>query len=113
MPSKQAILAQPAAAELRRNATSASPAGRRRIPSPRALDVAELKKRLWSAADILRGAIDSSDYKTYIFGLLWRKLQKPKRERTEVKATMHRHLAGLEYGEQLASSPDSAGYGVE
>ena len=32
------------------------------------LSVAQLEQSLWSAADILRGSIDSSDYKTYIFG---------------------------------------------
>jgi len=37
------------------------------------LSVADLEKYLWSAADILRGSIDSSDYKNYIFGLLFLK----------------------------------------
>ena len=37
------------------------------------LSVALLEQYLWSAADILRGSIDSSDYKTYIFGLLFLK----------------------------------------
>ena len=37
------------------------------------LSVAHLENYLWSAADILRGSIDSSDYKTYIFGLLFLK----------------------------------------
>ena len=37
------------------------------------LSVAQLEQYLWSAADILRGSIDSSDYKTYIFGLLFLK----------------------------------------
>ena len=32
------------------------------------LSVAQLEQYLWSAADILRGSIDSSDYKNYIFG---------------------------------------------
>ncbi|MBV5334424.1 MAG: type I restriction-modification system subunit M [Sulfuricurvum sp.] len=31
----------------------------------------ELESHLWGAANILRGKIDSSDYKTYIFGLLF------------------------------------------
>lgn len=32
-----------------------------------------LQRYLWSAADILRGSIDSSDYKNYIFGLVFLK----------------------------------------
>ena len=42
-------------------------------PLPEVLSVAQLEQYLWSAADILRGSIDSSDYKTYIFGLLFLK----------------------------------------
>ncbi len=37
------------------------------------LSVTQLEQYLWSAADILRGSIDSSDYKTYIFVLLFLK----------------------------------------
>ncbi|MCA2976955.1 MAG: SAM-dependent DNA methyltransferase [Myxococcaceae bacterium] len=37
------------------------------------LTVDQLERYLWSAADILRGSIDSSDYKGFIFGLLFLK----------------------------------------
>ena len=33
----------------------------------------DLESHLWGAANILRGSIDSSDYKHYIFGLLFLK----------------------------------------
>ena len=37
------------------------------------LTVDKLEQYLWSAADILRGSIDSSDYKGFIFGMLFLK----------------------------------------
>jgi type I restriction enzyme M protein len=37
------------------------------------LTLTQLESHLWGAADILRGKIDSSDYKHYIFGLLFYK----------------------------------------
>lgn len=37
------------------------------------LTLQELESHLWKSADILRGSIDSSDYKNYIFGLLFLK----------------------------------------
>ena len=71
-----ARLIRPAAAL--KNNTGAAPAPTRSVadmPEPRTetLSVAQLEQYLWSAADILRGSIDSSDYKTYIFGLLFLK----------------------------------------
>ncbi|MFS0558217.1 type I restriction-modification system subunit M [Brevibacillus sp. 179-C9.3 HS] len=37
------------------------------------LSLQELESHLWKSADILRGSVDSSDYKNYIFGLLFLK----------------------------------------
>ncbi|MBU2622315.1 MAG: type I restriction-modification system subunit M N-terminal domain-containing protein, partial [Proteobacteria bacterium] len=37
------------------------------------LDLEKLTAHLWESANILRGSIDSSDYKNYIFGLLFLK----------------------------------------
>jgi type I restriction enzyme M protein len=45
-----------------------TPASTRRTPI---LTQADLERHLWQAADILRGTVDSGDYKQYIFGLLF------------------------------------------
>ena len=37
------------------------------------LSLPQLERFLWTSADILRGKIDSADYKKYIFGLLFYK----------------------------------------
>ena len=53
--------------------TASRPSAEAFEPPAGVLSVAQLEQYLWSAADILRGSIDSSDYKTYIFGLLFLK----------------------------------------
>jgi hypothetical protein len=40
------------------------------LPTTGKLTFDQLERYLWSTADILRGSIDSSDYKCFIFGLL-------------------------------------------
>jgi type I restriction enzyme M protein len=42
-------------------------------PSTEKMDLTQLKGFLWKSADIMRGKIDSADYKKYIFGLLFYK----------------------------------------
>lgn len=42
-------------------------------PADKKLDRVTLERELWRAADILRGSIDASDYKNYIFGFLFLK----------------------------------------
>jgi type I restriction enzyme M protein len=43
------------------------------IDTTKKLSREQLERYLWAAADILRGSIDSSDYKNFIFGLLFLK----------------------------------------
>jgi type I restriction enzyme M protein len=67
------------------------------------LTLQELESHLWKSADILRGSIDSSDYKSYIFGLLFIK-------RLSDVFTEHRNDLleehGVEIGEILAEDPE-------
>jgi type I restriction enzyme M protein len=64
------------------------------------LTLAQLESHLWGAADILRGSIDSADYKHYIFGLLFfKRLSDVWEEEYEERLQ--------EYGDaELAADPD-------
>lgn len=67
------------------------------------LTLQELESHLWKSADILRGSIDSSDYKSYIFGLLFiKRLSDVFIEHRNELLKTH----GLEMGELLAEDPD-------
>jgi type I restriction enzyme M protein len=56
----------------------------------------ELETHLWKSADILRGSVDSSDYKNYIFGLLFLK-------RLSDVFEEHKNNLIQEHGEEIGS----------
>ncbi|WP_421536035.1 type I restriction-modification system subunit M [Priestia sp. D3YE.R1] len=60
------------------------------------LTLQELESHLWKSADILRGSVDSSDYKNYIFGLLFLK-------RLSDVFEEHKHNLIQEHGEEIGS----------
>lgn len=67
------------------------------------LTLQELETHLWKSADILRGSIDSSDYKSYIFGLLFlKRLSDGFDERKLQLVEEH----GEEIGSLLVDDPD-------
>ena len=83
------------------------PASRSYYPDPEphrsdmTLSQQQLEKHLWRAADILRGRIDSGDYKHYIFGLLfYKRLSDVWREEYEERLKMY------DGDEGLAADPD-------
>src|SRR6056297_1841048 len=63
------------------------------------LTLEELESHLWESANILRGSIDSADYKNYIFGLLFLK-------RMNDVFMENRKEIIEEYGEELADDQD-------
>lgn len=67
------------------------------------LTLQELESHLWKSADILRGSVDSSDYKNYIFGLLFlKRLSDTFEEQKQSLIKEH----GEEIGELLADDPE-------
>jgi len=63
------------------------------------LTLDELQSHLWESANILRGSIDSSDYKNYIFGLLFLK-------RLNDVFMENREEILAKYGEEVVDDPD-------
>lgn len=63
------------------------------------LTLEELESHLWESAKILRGSIDSADYKNYIFGLLFLK------RRNDVFMENRKEIIE-EYGKDLADNQD-------
>src|SRR6056297_1953025 len=63
------------------------------------LTLEELESHLWESANILRGSIDSADYKNYIFGLLFLKRM------NDVFMENREHIIE-EYGEAVVDDPD-------
>ncbi|GAK41827.1 type I restriction-modification system subunit M [Paenibacillus urinalis] len=67
------------------------------------LTLQELEPHLWKSADILRGSVDSSDYKNYIFGLLFlKRLSDVFEEQKQELVQEH----GEEIGQLLSDDPD-------
>ena len=66
---------------------------------PEKLTLHELKSHLWESANILRGSIDSGDFKNYILGMLFLKRLSDvyDEEYEKLKQTV---------GEELAKNPD-------
>lgn len=67
------------------------------------LTLQELESHLWKSADILRGSIDSSDYKSYIFGLLFLKRLSDEFEERKLQLVEEQ---GEEIGALLVDDPD-------
>ena len=64
------------------------------------LDQEKLNSFLWSSANILRGAIDSSDYKQYIFGLMFLKRLSDQFDDDQVNIITKAYAQGLLHNEK-------------
>ncbi|MEX0668155.1 MAG: type I restriction-modification system subunit M [Candidatus Saccharimonadales bacterium] len=84
------------------------------MPTQKNMDLTKLKTFLWKSADILRGKIDSSDYKKYIFGLLFYKRMSDVWQEEYEKALEEFHdeeIAKADYNHRF-QIPDDAHWGV-
>ena len=75
------------------------------------LTTQELESKLWQAADILRGQIDSSDYKNYIFSILFLKRLSDRFDeevQNAVKAGVSREVALTDRDEHEFFVPETA-----
>ena len=75
------------------------------------LTTQELESKLWQAADILRGQIDSSDYKNYIFSILFLKRLSDRFEEEVQSAVKHglpRNIALIDRDEHEFFVPEDA-----
>ena len=79
--------------------------------TPMPLTTQELESKLWQAADILRGQIDSADYKNYIFSILFLKRLSDRFEEEVQSAVKHglpRDIALIDRDEHEFFVPEDA-----
>src|SRR5437868_3512509 len=89
-------------------ASTTPPAARNGAPAREAqpelpggkLTTEQLERYLWSAADILRGQIDSGDYKGYIFAFLFLKRLSDRFEEEAEKLLADGHSAQVAWDER-------------
>lgn len=87
-----------------------SVSGMYQTATPDEMDLTKLKTFLWKSADILRGKIDSSDYKKYIFGLLFYKRMNDVWQEEYEKALEEYHdeeIAKADYNHRFQISEDA------
>ncbi|MYE08598.1 MAG: SAM-dependent DNA methyltransferase, partial [Acidimicrobiaceae bacterium] len=78
------------------------------------LTTTELESKLWGAADILRGQIDSSDYKNFIFSVLFlKRLSDRFAEEVDsaVRVGLDREVAESDHDEHEFFVPSEARWG--